>query len=173
MDVGRRHDSGRAAARRPRRPTPPSTSHAVAAEDLADADLGLAQHLLDRPLGDTPAVSEERYDESMAYDEQLADRVRAAVGDRPGITERPMFGGLCLLSGGNMFAGIQGETLMARVGPDRYDEALGRPHARIMDFNGRPMRGFVYVDPEGIRTGDQLREWLELSLEFVDTLPAK
>ncbi len=109
----------------------------------------------------------------MGYDEGLAARVRAAVAGRPGITEKKMFGGLCLLSRGNMFAGIQGETLMARVGPDRHDEAVGRPHARIMDFSGRPMRGFVYVDPEGIRGDDDLAEWVALSLAFVDSLPPK
>lgn len=109
----------------------------------------------------------------MGYDEGLAARVRAAAGERPGITEKKMFGGLCLLSHGNMFAGIQGEVLMARVGPDRHDEAVGRPHARIMDFSGRPMRGFVYVDPDGIRTDEQLAEWVALSLAFVDTLPFK
>jgi TfoX/Sxy family transcriptional regulator of competence genes len=109
----------------------------------------------------------------MGYDEGLAARVRAAAGERPGITEKKMFGGLCLLSLGNMFAGIQGEVLMARVGPDRHDEVVGRPHARIMDFSGRPMRGFVYVDPEGIRTDEQLAEWVALSLAFVDRLPSK
>jgi TfoX/Sxy family transcriptional regulator of competence genes len=109
----------------------------------------------------------------MAYDEGLADRVREAVRDRSDITEKRMFGGLCLLSHGNMFAGIQGETLMARVGPERHDEALGRPHARIMDFSGRPMRGYVYVDPDGISGDGELAEWLALTLEFVDTLPPK
>ena len=109
----------------------------------------------------------------MAYDEQLADRVRAAVRDRDDITEKPMFGGLCLLSRGNMFAGIQGQTLMARVGPERHDEALNRQGARIMDFTGRSMRGYVYVDPDGISSDDDLAAWLALSLEFVDTLPAK
>jgi TfoX/Sxy family transcriptional regulator of competence genes len=109
----------------------------------------------------------------LGYDEMLAARVRSLVGDRSDITEKKMFGGLCVLSRGNMFAGIQGETLMARVGPDRHDEAVSRPHARIMDFSGRPMRGFVYVDPEGIRTDADLRVWIDLSLAFVDTLPAK
>jgi TfoX/Sxy family transcriptional regulator of competence genes len=109
----------------------------------------------------------------MAYDEQLAERVRAAVAGRDDINEKPMFGGLCLLAHGNMFAGVQADTLMVRVGPQRHDEALGRPHVRIMDFSGRPMRGYVYVDPEGFSSDGQLREWLELSLEFVDTLPAK
>jgi hypothetical protein len=68
---------------------------------------------------------------------------------------------------------VLGETLMLRVGPDRHDEALTRPHARIMDFTGRPMRGYVYVDPPGIATESELREWVGLSLIFVDTLPAK
>jgi TfoX/Sxy family transcriptional regulator of competence genes len=109
----------------------------------------------------------------MAWDEQLAGRIRSVVAGRDDIDERPMFGGLCLLAHGNMFAGVQNESLMLRVGPDCYDEALGRQHARLMDFTGRPLRGYVYVDPPGIATEAQLREWLELSLAFVDTLPAK
>jgi hypothetical protein len=72
-----------------------------------------------------------------------------------------------------MFAGVQSDTLMLRVGPEAHEEALGRPHARIMDFSGRPMCGYVYVDPPGIATKAQLQEWVELSLSFVDTLPAK
>jgi TfoX/Sxy family transcriptional regulator of competence genes len=109
----------------------------------------------------------------MAFDEQLAGRVRAVVADRDDINEKPMFGGLCLLAHGNMFAGVMAEALMLRVGPDRHEDALARPHARIMDFSGRPMRGYVYVDPPGIATEAQLQEWVELSLSFVDTLPAK
>jgi TfoX/Sxy family transcriptional regulator of competence genes len=109
----------------------------------------------------------------MAYDEQLAERVWGVVRDREDISEKRMFGGLCLLAHGNMFAGIQGDTLMARVGPDRHDELVVRPGARIMDFSGRPMRGFLYVDAEAIRTDEQLAEWVDLSLAFVDTLPPK
>jgi TfoX/Sxy family transcriptional regulator of competence genes len=109
----------------------------------------------------------------MAYDEKLADRVRAAVGGRDDVNEKPMFGGLCLLAHGNMFAGVLSDTLMLRLGPERADEALDRPHVRVMDFTGRPLRGYVYVDPPGIATEAQLREWVELSLAFADTLPAK
>jgi TfoX/Sxy family transcriptional regulator of competence genes len=109
----------------------------------------------------------------MAYDDELAERVRAVVAERDDVHEKPMFGGLCLLAHGNMFAGVQSDSLMLRVGPDGYEEALGRPHARIMDFSGRPMRGYVYVDPPGFATEAQLREWVDLSLAFVDTLPAK
>ena len=109
----------------------------------------------------------------MGWDEELAERVRAVVEDRDDINEKPIFGGLCLLAHGNMFAGIQGETLMVRVGKAAHDEALAKPHTRIMDFSGRPMRGYVYVDPPGIASQAQLREWIELSLAFVDTLRAK
>ena len=109
----------------------------------------------------------------MAYDESLAERISAAVADRPAITEKKMFGGLCLLSHGNMFAGVMGDLLMARVGPDAHDDAVSRPHARVMDFAKRPMRGFVYVEPAGTKTDAALREWIDLSLAFVDTLPSK
>ena len=109
----------------------------------------------------------------MGWDEKLAERVRALVEGRDDINEKPMFGGLCLLAHGNMFAGIQSDTLMVRVGKEAHDEAMGKPHARIMDFSGRPMRGYVYVDPPGIATEAQLRGWVELSLAFVDTLLAK
>lgn len=109
----------------------------------------------------------------MAYDERLATRVRDVVAGRAAITEKKMFGGLCFLSQGSMFAGIQGDTLMARVGPDRHAEALRRPHARVMDFTGRPMKGFLYIDPEGVAEDDDLRAWIRLCLAFVDTLPPK
>ena len=109
----------------------------------------------------------------MAFDEYIAERVRAAVADRDDIDEKPMFGGLCLLAHGNMFAGVLSDTLMLRVGPQAGEDALRRPHARVMDFTGRPMRGYVYVDPPGFATEAQLREWVGLSLAFVDTLPAK
>jgi len=109
----------------------------------------------------------------MGYDEGLATRVRDLVAGRPDIDEKRMFGGICLLSRGNMVAGILGDELMARVGPERYEEALGRPHARVMDFTHRPMRGFVAVGREGIASDEDLAAWLDLCFAFVDTLPAK
>ena len=109
----------------------------------------------------------------VAYDEELAERVRAAVAARDDVDEKPMFGGLCLLAHGNMFAGVLDDRLMLRVGPEAQEDALRRPHTRVMDFTGRPLRGYVYVDPPGIAAEPQLREWLELGLAFADTLPAK
>ena len=93
--------------------------------------------------------------------------------DRPGITEKKMFGGLCLLARGHMFVGIVGEALMARVGPAAYEKALRRPHARVMDFTGRPMKGYVFVDPPGYEEDRDLKRWVEESLKFVKTLPEK
>lgn len=109
----------------------------------------------------------------MAYDRDLADRVRRILGDRRGVTERRMFGGLAFLIRGHMVAGLRGGTLMARVGPDRHAEALARPHARPMDFTGRPMKGYVYVDPEGIETAPQLEWWIGTCADFVAGLPPK
>jgi TfoX/Sxy family transcriptional regulator of competence genes len=109
----------------------------------------------------------------MAYDEAVAARVREAVAGHANLSERKMFGGLCLMVNGNMFAGVMGEELMLRVGPKRFEELLARPAARPMDFTGRPMNGYVYVAPEGFATPKALSAWLEAALEFVEALPPK
>jgi hypothetical protein len=85
----------------------------------------------------------------MAYDEKLAQRVRQALSGQDGIVEKKMFGGLAFMLHGNMSVGVEKDRLMVRVGPDRYDEALARPHARPMDFTGRPMKGFCVRAPGG------------------------
>lgn len=108
----------------------------------------------------------------MAYDQKLADRIRQALGADDDIEERKMFGGLAFLRGGRMFVGIAGDDLMVRVGPDRYEESLGKPHVRPMDFTGRPMTGYVYVAPAGRRTEPSLRAWVTLASRFVSTLRA-
>ena len=109
----------------------------------------------------------------MAYDEGLAERIRELLQDRRGIGERKMFGGIAFMCRGHMFVGIVGDALMARVGPVRYQEALARPHVREMDFTGKPMKGYVFVDPPGLEGDDDLGEWIERGLAFVGTLPAK
>ena len=109
----------------------------------------------------------------MAYDEGLAQRIRDAVGDRAEIAEKKMFGGLCVLWRGSMVAGITGEILMARVGPDFNDEALRRPHARPMDFTGKPMKGFVYVEPEGVESDADLQRWVGHGVSHARSLPGK
>ena len=109
----------------------------------------------------------------MAYDEDLADRVRGVLGEDPRLREQKMFGGLALLIDGNMCVGIVGNDLMVRVGPDAYDDALGQPHAREMDFTGRPMRGIVYVGPKGTATDAALEAWVDRGLEYAGSLPPK
>lgn len=106
----------------------------------------------------------------MAYDESLAARVRQILEGRTGVEERKMFGGLAFLLGGRMFCGIVKEELMVRVGPERHAEALALPHARPMDFTGRPMTGMVYVAAAGLR-GPALDRWVERGIEGLTTTP--
>ncbi len=109
----------------------------------------------------------------MAYDERLAQRIRAAFQGKPQITERKMFGGIAFLSKGHMFVGVTGSSLMARVGRELYAESLRRQHVRPMDFTGKPMRGYVFVAPEGTKSAAQLRFWLDLCERHVASLPPK
>jgi TfoX/Sxy family transcriptional regulator of competence genes len=106
----------------------------------------------------------------MAYDEALADRIRRAIGPRDDVTEKKMFGGLAFLQGGKMFCGIASGDLMVRIGPDRYEAALAETHVRPMDFTGRPMKGYVFVGPDGCRTEKAVRKWVARGAEFVATL---
>ncbi|MDX2094071.1 MAG: TfoX/Sxy family protein [Kofleriaceae bacterium] len=106
----------------------------------------------------------------MAYDEKLAERIRRAVGPRPDVTEKKMFGGLAFLFGGKMFVGIATDDLMVRVGPEHYKAALATAHVRPMDFTGRPMRGYVYVGPGGTRTQSMVKKWVDKAAAFVATL---
>ena len=109
----------------------------------------------------------------MAYDEALAQRIRELLADKHSVVEKRMFGGIAFMLRGNMCCGIVRDDLMVRVGPERLEEALAQPHARPMDITGRPMRGMVYVTPDGFRTDSDLKRWLELGLEFAASLPPK
>lgn len=109
----------------------------------------------------------------MAYDEDLAERVRNIVSSMNGTGELAMFGGLCFTLEGHMFVGVMKDDLMVRVGPDGYDGALERPEARVMDFTGRPMRGYVLVDKTGTANGRSLEKWIRMGSEFASTLPPK
>lgn len=109
----------------------------------------------------------------MAFDPGLAERVREVLAQRPGISERRMFGGLAFLVDGRMFIGLRNSSLMARVGPERHADALALPHVRVMDFTGRPMKGYVYVDPPAIEEDTALRDWVLWCLGYVEGLPPK
>ena len=105
----------------------------------------------------------------MAYDEQLADRIRAVLhAEREDVREQKMFGGIAFMAGGHMCVGVIGEDLMARLGEDGADVALDEPHTRPMDFTGRPMRNMVYVEAPGTATDAAMRAWICCALAFVD-----
>jgi TfoX/Sxy family transcriptional regulator of competence genes len=103
----------------------------------------------------------------MAYDEYLAERIRNAFKDK-GIApeEKKMMGGICYMVNDKMCAGVVDDKLMARLDPGIYEEALSKKGCKPMDFTGRPMKGFVYVEPEGIDMDDELAEWIQLCLDY-------
>ena len=108
----------------------------------------------------------------MAYDLELAQRIRVIVDERPRVREKEMFGGIAFLLDEKMFVGIVKDELMARVGPDAYEAALEEPHVRPMDFTGKPMKGYVYIAQDGLRGRAALTKWIDLAARFVATLPA-
>lgn len=109
----------------------------------------------------------------MAYDEALAERVRAATAGEADVGERRMFGGWALMVAGNLACGVVGERLMVRVGPDAYEDALDEPHAQVMDFTGRPMTGMVEVAPAGTADESGLAAWVARGVAYARSLPAK
>ena len=108
----------------------------------------------------------------MPYDEKLVERVRGVLAGKA-VEERKMFGGLTFMLQGNMCCGVAGERLMVRVGPEKYDQALGQKHAQLMDFTGRPMKGFVFVGSEGLTSAKELEAWVRRGVDFALSLPAK
>ena len=108
----------------------------------------------------------------MAFDESLAARIRDALA-RKGVEERKMFGGVGFLLHGNLLVGVWKDSLIVRLGPDEGDEALREPHVRAFDITGKPMKGWLLVEPEGVEEDDQLKDWIERATRFVRTLPAK
>lgn len=102
----------------------------------------------------------------MAYNEQLNDRIREALADIPGVEEKYMFGGVCYMVNGKMCIGIVGDEMMCRIGTDAYEAALERKGCREMVFTGRPMKGYVYVSDEGMKSRKDFDHWVRLCLDF-------
>jgi hypothetical protein len=109
----------------------------------------------------------------VAYDQDLARRIRQVLAGEPDLVEKKMFGGVGFLLRGNMACGVHGDNLIVRVGPERYPEALARPHARVFDMTGRPMVGWVEVAPPGFASSADLRRWIVLGVQHVKTLAPK
>ncbi len=109
----------------------------------------------------------------MVYDELLAFRVRKLLSEQKRLGEREMFGGITFMLHGKMCCGVVGDELVIRVGREGYDEALGQPHVRPMDFTGRPLKGFVFISPDGYETDEKLVEWVKQATKFVSSLQPK
>ncbi|MHA1567233.1 MAG: TfoX/Sxy family protein [Alphaproteobacteria bacterium] len=111
----------------------------------------------------------------MAYDEVLAERMRAVFANYEGIAEKTMFGGLSFQCNGKMCCGVSGKTtdMVVRLSPDQEPAALAKPHTRPCDFTGRPMRGWIYVAPEGLENDAALKDWIAESYAYVSKLPVK
>jgi TfoX/Sxy family transcriptional regulator of competence genes len=109
----------------------------------------------------------------VAFDETLAERIRTCLARRKNVEAKKMFGGIGFLLNGNMLVGAWKDSLIARVGPDAYEDALLERHVKEFDITGRPMKGWVLVEPEGVEGDGQLTGWIEQALRFVGTLPAK
>lgn len=109
----------------------------------------------------------------MACSETLATRIRNTLEGKRGIAEKKMFGGVGFLLKGNMLIGVWKNSLIVRLGLDAFDDALLEPYVRNFDITGKPMKGWVMVEQEGLKDNDQLVDWIARALTFVRTLPAK
>ena len=102
----------------------------------------------------------------MAYDEKLADRIREALAAFSKAEEKKMFGGICFMVNGKMCLGVIDDEMMCRIDPAVYEAALERNGCREMDFTGRPMKGYVFVGEEGMKSKKDFEYWLNLALDF-------
>jgi TfoX/Sxy family transcriptional regulator of competence genes len=109
----------------------------------------------------------------MAFDATLAARMRAILTRRKNIEERKMFGGVGFLLNGNMLVGVWKDSMIVRLGLNEFDDVLCEPHVREFDITGKPMKGWIMVEPGGLKDDDQLKDWIARATTFVKTLPKK
>lgn len=110
----------------------------------------------------------------MAYDEELANRLREQLAGEESVTEKAMFGGLAFLLHGNMAVTVSSHGgLMVRIGVEASEDALARPHTKQIEMRGRPMPGWIHVAADGVRTKRQLAVWVGQAVKFTRTLPPK
>jgi TfoX/Sxy family transcriptional regulator of competence genes len=109
----------------------------------------------------------------MAFDENLAARIRKTLARKKGVEEKKMFGGIGFLLKGNLLVGVWKDSLIVRLGDEQGEEALLETHVRPFDITGRPMKNWVLVAPEGIEEDGQLKVWIQRAVKFVGKLPAK
>src|SRR4051812_25371139 len=109
----------------------------------------------------------------MPFDERLADRIRTIVRNKSDFTEKKMFGGLAFMLGDKMCFGVLGNQLVARLGPEQSETALKRPHVSPMDFTGRALKGYVYINLPGLKSDAALKAWIQQAITFTSSLVGK
>lgn len=109
----------------------------------------------------------------MAYDEDLAERIRDELAPVADVVEKKMFGGVSFLINGNMAVGVIGDEMCVRTGSSEFETLLAEPGARIFDFSGRPMKGWVMVGPAGLATDQSFTRWVERGVGYASSLPPK
>lgn len=109
----------------------------------------------------------------MAFDEELADEVRARLSSYDAVSEQRMFGGIAFMIGGNMAVGVSGDELMVRVGKQAHEEAVSRPGARTFDMGARPMEGWISVSREGFEHEADFDSWVDQGASYARSLPPK
>lgn len=123
---------------------------------------------------DGPSIRRPLYNRPVAYDEDLADRIRELLSDVPGLTEKKMFGGLAFLVGGNMAVAASGQGgVLVRVDPAKSDDLVAKSNARPMEMRGREMQGWLRVDSADVRSKRQLERWVRLGKTYAQSLPPK
>ncbi|MCA6361675.1 MAG: TfoX/Sxy family protein [Bacteroidetes bacterium] len=108
----------------------------------------------------------------MPFNEKISDRIREALMNQAHVEEKYMFGGVCYMVNGKMCVGVVGDEMMCRIDPGKEAEALSKNGCRLMDFTGRPMKGYVYVDNSGMKTKAEFDYWINLCLAFNETAKA-
>ena len=109
----------------------------------------------------------------MAFDEELATRIRKLLGKRRGLAEKKMFGGIAFLLNGNMCCGVHRNEMIVRIDPDETASALKQPHVRIFDISGRPMKGWILVSAAGVAGESALWNWVGSGVAYASSLPPK
>jgi TfoX/Sxy family transcriptional regulator of competence genes len=109
----------------------------------------------------------------MAFDENLAARIRKTLARKKGVEEKKMFGGIVFMLNGNMLVGVWKDSLIVRLGDEQAEEALLEPHVRPFDITGKPMKRWAMVAPEGVQRDDELKDWIQRAVQFVGRLPGK
>lgn len=107
----------------------------------------------------------------MAFDERLAARIRSQLGKKKGLTEKKLFGGIGFLLNGNLACAVSKEEMLVRVKPESTEDMLGKKHTRV--FGTRPMKGWILVAPEGLKTAKALAKWIEIGIDYAASLPPK